>query len=56
MCDLVFGFVIGEDDDFDARIQQSRDDVALQEVDDGHAVVGGDEDSFGQCGSFLTGS
>jgi hypothetical protein len=26
----------------------------LQEVDDCHAMVGGDEDAFGQCGSFLT--
>ena len=29
------------------RGEQGRDDVALQEVDDCHAVVGGDEDSFG---------
>lgn len=43
----IFGFVVGEYDDFDARLQQGRDDVALQEVDDGHAVVSGDEDSFG---------
>jgi hypothetical protein len=28
----------------------------LQEVDDCHAVVGGDEDTFGHCASFLTGS
>jgi hypothetical protein len=26
----------------------------LQEVNDCHAVVGGNEDAFGQCGSFLT--
>jgi hypothetical protein len=38
--------VVGEDDDFNARSKQSRDDVALQEVDDGSAVVGGDEDFF----------
>ena len=55
LCDLVFGFIVGEDDDFDTCIEQSRDDVALQEIDDSHAVVGGDKDSFGQCGSFLTG-
>jgi hypothetical protein len=28
----------------------------LQEVDDCHAVVGGDEDALGHCTSFLTGS
>ena len=38
---------VGEENDFDARGQQGRDDVALQEVDDCHAVVGGDEDAFG---------
>ena len=36
-----------QDDDFDARSEQGRDNVALQEVDDCHAVVGGDEDTFG---------
>ena len=44
--DFFFGVVVGEDDDFNARSEQSRDDVALQEVDDCHAVVGGDEDTF----------
>jgi hypothetical protein len=32
---------------FYVRIEQHRDDVALQEVDNCHAVVGGDEDFFG---------
>lgn len=45
--DLVFGVVVGEDDDFNACFQQRRDDVALQEVDDCHAVVGRDENAFG---------
>jgi predicted RNA-binding Zn-ribbon protein involved in translation (DUF1610 family) len=54
-----FGVIIGEDDNFNARIKQGRDDVALQEVDDCHAVIGGDEDTFGHvcpnCGeSYLT--
>ena len=51
--DLRFGFVIGEEEDFNARVEQGRDDVTLQEVDDCHAVVGRDEDSFGHCASFL---
>jgi len=51
--DLVFGFVVGEDDDFNARFEQRRDDVALQEVDDCHAVVGRDENAFGHK-SFYT--
>ena len=45
--DTVFGFVVGEDEDFNARVQQGLDDIALQEVDDRHAVVGRDEDFFG---------
>jgi hypothetical protein len=43
----VFGFVIGQDDNFNASLEQRRDDIALQEVYDCHAVVGGDEDFFG---------
>ena len=48
-CDLFFGVVIGEDDDLNARTlrEQGRDDVALQEIDDCHAVVGRDENAFG---------
>ncbi len=46
-CNLVFGFVISEHDDFNARIQKRWEDVALQEVDDCHAVVGGDKNFFG---------
>lgn len=45
--DAVFGFIVGQHNDFHTCSQQRRDDVALQEVDDGHAVVGGDEDFFG---------
>ena len=44
---LGFGVVVGEDGGFSAHSKQRRDDIALQEVDDCHAVVGGDEDSFG---------
>jgi len=44
--DLRFCLIIGEEDDFDTRVEQCWDNVALQEVDDRHAVVGGDEDSF----------
>lgn len=44
--DAVFGLVIGEEDDFDARVKQRLDDVALQEVDECHAVIGDDEDAF----------
>jgi len=46
-CEFCFNRVVGEDDDFNARSEQSRDNVALQEIDDCHAVVGGDEDTFG---------
>jgi hypothetical protein len=35
-----------------ARSEQRRDNVALQEIDDGSAVVGGDKDTFGHE-SFL---
>ena len=45
--DAVFGLVISQNDNLHARLEQRRDDVALQEVDDRHAVVGGDEDLFG---------
>lgn len=51
--DLVSGFVVGEDDNFNARLEQRRDDVALQEVDDCHAVVGGNEDSFRHRGNSI---
>ncbi len=34
-------------DDFNARSEQRRDDVALQEVDDCHAVVGTNKNSLG---------
>ena len=44
--DAIFGLVVGEEDDFDARIEQRLDDVALQEVDERHAVIGDDEDAF----------
>jgi hypothetical protein len=47
LCDFVFGFVVGEGDNFDARVEESQNDVALQEVDDCHPMVSGDEDSFG---------
>ena len=47
LCDFFLGVVVGKDDDLNARSEQSRDDVALQEVDDCHAVVGGDEYTFG---------
>ena len=46
LCNLFFGFIVGEDNDLNARGEQSRDDLALQEIDDCHAVVGGDEDFF----------
>jgi hypothetical protein len=46
--DLRLDFIISEKNDFDACIDERRDDVALQEVNDCHAVVGGDEDSLGQ--------
>ena len=42
----------GEDNNFDTRSQQCWDNVALQEVNDCHAMVGGDEDFFGHE-SFL---
>ena len=45
--DTILGFVIGEHNDFNARIEQHRDDIALQEVNDCHAVVGGDKNLFG---------
>ena len=45
--DAIFGLVVGEDEDFNARVEQRWDNVALQEVDDCHAMVGGDEDFFG---------
>ncbi len=45
--ELGFDFVVGEQDDFNARSEQARDEVGLQEVDDRHAMVGGDEDFFG---------
>jgi hypothetical protein len=51
--DAIPGFVVSEDHDFDSRLEQRRDDVALQKVDDCHAVVGGDEDFLGHD-SFLT--
>ena len=35
-----------EIDLLDARIEQGRDNVALQEVDECHAVIGNDEDAF----------
>ena len=44
--DALADVVVGQLNDFDARRQQRGDDVGLQEVDDGHAVVGGDEDFF----------
>ena len=48
--DLFPGLIVGKDDDLDARLEQRRDDVALQKIDDSHAVVGGDEDAFGHVG------
>ena len=45
--DLRFCLIVGEEDDLDASAEQSWDNIALQEVDDRHAVVGGDEDAFG---------
>ena len=46
-CEMRDQRVVGEEDDLDARVEERRDDVALEEVDDGHAVVGGNEDAFG---------
>ena len=45
--DAVFGFVVGEDDNFHARLEQHPDDVALQEVNDCHAMISGDENFLG---------
>lgn len=51
--DLVACFVISKDDDFNACFQQRRDDVALQKINDGHAVVGGDKNLFCHVGWTL---
>jgi hypothetical protein len=44
---LRLDFVVSEDDNINACLKQRRDNVTLQEVNDGHTVVGGDEDLFG---------
>ena len=52
LCNLVFGFIIREHDNFNALVKKRWNDIALEEVDDCHAVVGGDEDLFSHY-SFL---
>ena len=36
----------GEENDLDSVFEQSLDDIALEEVDNCHAVIGDDEDAF----------